>query len=316
MTLDLAGVEPRPRRAQQCAQSMPTRPHRAARAAAAAIALGLATSSFSLLEGSAAACAVCSSGVPVAPTESPAGRVTLTLEGRAGAAEVAGWRVDERRLELLGSYDFRNGIGIDAGLPALWRTLSDRGRAPTEAVSLGDVETRVRYSPWRTGFSTLTIFGGAKWPTAPVAEIDGAPLSAGLQPGCSSIVPLLGAQLVHSTGGWTFAGIGQLQLPFSIREAPHPGDSIRLGGTIERRLARWVSTRASLSLRLETGGELREGVPDPNTGGAVLYAGTEAVFRPASRFTLTTGLTFPVVQGWQGSRRETPVLLVSAAVSL
>ena len=309
-----------------------------------AAALSIAAISF---EGLATACAVCQSGTPVTtPTPSPragadgASRVPLTvaLDVRVGAAAVNRLRVDEGRIEVLASYDFPARISVDLGLPFLSRTVSDQGarsglntdtaagpREDLNVGSLGDLESRVRYLAWRRHESSLSLFGGAKWPTAPVATgPDGSVLPAALQPGCSSIAPLLGAAAVWGLGEWTVSAVGQILLPFSIREAPHPGDSIRLSGTAERGLTKWLAVRTSLTLRLETGGALGTDAPDPNSGGAVLYAGTEFVFRPLfrdvppsfPRFQATLGVTFPVVQGFFGVHRETAVLGTSLAMAL
>ena len=271
--------------------------------------------SLGLTEGDARACAVCQSGAP--PAAAAGGEVgkglSFGLDARVGAAEVGRYRVDERRLELLASYDFLERYGVDIGVPGLYRTASVTGRpAFAETVSLGDVETRFRYLAWRRHEAAMSLFLGVKWPTAPITEdASGAALSAALQPGCSSVAPFAGAFATWASEAWTFSGIGQVLLPFAVRDAPHTGDSIRLAGTAERELASWVSTRASLSLRLETGGQLAGEVPDPDSGGAVLYVGTEAVFRPTKRLWGVVGASFPVVQGWFGRRRETPVLAVS-----
>ena len=280
--------------------------------------LSLVTSVFValVLEGAAAACAVCSSGSPAAAAPSK-GPVTLLLDARAGAARVNRWQLDERRLEITGSYDFSvfsEPFGVDAGLPVLWRTVSGGERA-AELVSLGDMETRLRYLAWRSRWVSLSLFLGTKWPTAPVATIHGVTLPSALQPGCSSVAPFAGASVVRTADEWTFSGIGQILLPFSVREAPHPGDSIRLSGSVERRLTSWLATRTALSVRLETGGFLAADVPDPDSGGAVLYVATEAVLRPSERVTAAVGLTFPVIQGWFGARRESPVAAISITAS-
>lgn len=299
------------------------------RRTACAFAAGLAAVAC---EGGAEACAVCQSGAPAAaalPAKGARGAVTIALDARAGSAAVATFRVDERRLELLGSYDFASPrIGIDAGVPLLWRTVSEGAggsaggagaavRSSAEVVSLGDVETRIRYLAYRHHETWLSLFAGVKWPTAPVGlDGSGAPLPSALQPGCSAIAPLAGASVTWDLDGWVITGVGQLLLPFSVREAPHPGDSVRLAATAERGLASWFATRASVSLRLETGGTLSAEKPDPNSGGAVLYVTTEAVFRPAARFSGTIGASFPAVQGWFGQRRESPVIGATVIVRL
>lgn len=255
----------------------------------------------------AGACAVCQSGAPVA-AESPArGALTLGVDARAGGSTVARHRVDERRFEILGSYEITDRIGVDAWVPLLWRTVSAGGPG-VDVVSLGDVETRARYLARRWHTWSLWLFGGVKWPTAPVGtDASGAPLPSALQPGCSAIGPEAGASAAWLLGDWTISAIGQILLPFSIREAPHPGDSVRLAAGAERALSRRVATRATATLRLETGGSLDEDTPDPDSGGAVLYVTTGAVLRPTPYLTASVDIAFPVVQAWFGQRRETPV---------
>lgn len=264
----------------------------------------------------AGACAVCQSGAPAAAELPDRGALTFTLDARSGAAMVTRHRVDERRFDLSASYQITDRIGADAALPLLWRAVSSGGPA-AETVALGDVETRVRYLPWRTPSWSLSLFGGAKWPTAPVAtDGSGAPLPSALQPGCSSIAPLAGASATWLFEDWVITGIGQILLPFSIRAAPHPGDSIRLATTAERELTPWLATRAAVTLRLETGGRLADEAPDPDSGGAVLYVTTGAVLRPTKRLSASIDVTFPAVQGWFGRHRETPVVAAAAALHL
>lgn len=288
-------------------------------AAALALSLSLGVAAVCLSPGTAVACAVCQSGVPpAASVDSPSGKgFSFGLDARVGAASVGRYRVDERRLELLASYDFLTRYGVDVGIPGLSRTVSRADGPGTELASLGDVETRLRYLAWRRHEAALSLFAGVKWPTAPVTSgASGTPLPAALQPGCSSIAPFAGAYASFTDAGWTLTGIGQLLLPFAVRDAPHTGDSLRLAGSAERLLTSWFSTRGSLSLRLETGGSLSGDAPDPNSGGAVLYVTTEALFHPAGRLSGVLGASFPVVQGWFGRRHETPVLAASVLVRL
>jgi hypothetical protein len=264
----------------------------------------------------AAACAVCQSGAPAAAQLPAAGALTFVLDARAGASAVAHLRVDERRFDLAASYQITARFGAEAALPLLWRTVSAAGPG-TEAVSLGDAETRVRYLAHRSPSFSLSLFGGAKWPSAPVGtDAAGAPLPSALQPGCSSIAPLAGASATWLFEEWVISGVGQILLPFSIRDAPHPGDSIRLAASAERELTPWLATRAALTLRLETGGNLGADTPDPNSGGAVLYVSTGMVLRPVKRFSASADVAFPVVQGWFGRHRESPVLGAAVALHL
>lgn len=284
---------------------------------AIALAATLAASAFAAAP-EARACAVCASGAPTqAPEPSPA-RLSFFADARAGEARVAGLWVGERRLETGLSYNFTvlsEELGADIGLPVLFRTVS-AGSGAVDVVSPGDLETRLRYLAKRTPSLSVSLYFGAKWPTAPVGTFAGSALPSALQPGCSGIAPLLGAVVARAHGPWTFSGAGQVLLPFAVRDAPHQGDSVRIAGGIERRLTDQVATRVTLTLRAETGGRLEADAPDPDSGGAVLYVTTEAVLRPAPRVSGSVGVSFPAVQGWLGVRRESPVAALSLALSL
>src|SRR5689334_9470377 len=66
-----------------------------------------------LFETAALACAVCQSGAPpAAAVEGPSGiGLSLGLDARMGAVAVSRFHVDERRLEILASYDFLERYG-------------------------------------------------------------------------------------------------------------------------------------------------------------------------------------------------------------
>ena len=99
-------------------------------------------------------------------------------------------------------------------LASLWSgPLATPARAVVElrivvAAGVGDVEARAQAiawssdaGPWRGRFA---IVGGAKLPTAPVEnDPAGRPLPAVLQPGCSAIVPMLGATWATSRAAWS-----------------------------------------------------------------------------------------------------------------
>jgi hypothetical protein len=163
--------------------------------------------------------------------------------------------------------------------------------------------------------SRFSLFAGTKLPTAPLqADATGALLPSVLQPGCSSIVPLLGAAYAMSRAPWSWMATGTVLLPFVVRQdAPHAGDSLRASVMGQWQPSRWLGARAGVHGRLDGGGLLAHGDPDPSSGGFVGYVSAEALVSPASDLVLSLGGLVPVVQAWRGEHREGPILAASAA---
>lgn len=275
-------------------------------------AVSLSVASF---ETATRACAVCPSGAPpAAPVAGlSGGALVLGLDARAGGASVTGHRVDERRLELLASYDFLARYSVDVGLPGLWRTVSSGGSA-AEVVSLGDLETRLRYLAWRRHEASMSIFAGAKWPTAPVATLDsGAPLPSALQPGCSSIAPFVGAFATWMSERWTLTGTGQVSCPSRCATPLTPVIRSAWPGR------RSASCRAGCRRALRCRSAWRPAAPCPKTPPTPTPAGPSSTWGQRScsglrRASAWWACSFPVVQGWFGQRRETPVVALSLLV--
>jgi hypothetical protein len=181
------------------------------------------------------------------------------------------------------------------------------------------VETRVQLEAWAARYSTvrrrLVLFFGTKVPTAPVqSDASGALLPSVLQPGCSSVVPLLGAAYVVAHAPWSWTASGTLLLPFVVREdAPHSGNSLRASLIGQWQPLRWLGARGGLLGRLDGGGLLADGQSDPSSGGFVGYVSADALVSPATDLVLSVGGMVPVVQAWRGEHHEGPILAASAA---
>jgi hypothetical protein len=272
-------------------------------------------------------CAVCATADPMvdAPGNERAfaGRLRATLDARIGGASAAdpdGTSVDvlDRRFEGTVAWAPSSTVLLSLGVPMLDRTIVANGQ-DVERASLGDVEGRVQMEAWAERYASarrrLVLFVGTKVPTAPLeADASGALLPSVLQPGCSSIVPVLGVAYAASRAPWSWMASGTLLLPFVVRDrAPHAGDSLRASLVGQWQPLRWLGARGGVQGRLDGGGLLANGEPDPSSGGFVGYVSADALFSPASDLVLSLGGMVPVVQAWRGDHHEGPILAASAA---
>jgi hypothetical protein len=252
-----------------------------------------------------------------------AGRLRATLDARTGGASAAdpdGASVDvvDRRLEGTVAWAPSSTLLLSLAVPLLDRTITSRGQEVDQA-SLGDVEARAQMEAWADRYASvrrrLVLFVGTKVPTAPLqADASGALLPSVLQPGCSSIVPILGAAYVASRAPWSWMASGTILLPFVVRDAaPHAGDSLRASFVGQWQPVRWLGARGGVQGRLDGGGLLADGESDPNSGGFVGYLSADALVSPASDLVLSLGGMVPIVQAWRGDHHEEPILAASAA---
>jgi hypothetical protein len=290
-----------------------------ARALATCIALVLLVS---VLARSAHACAVCSAGNPnvsVAGAEEPfAARKRATLDLRLGAVRVGDTTLHDRRLELGFGMALSDSVLLSAHVPGLSRDVRRIGVPPVTRVSLGDVEVRSNLVAW-SDFAAptkkrLLLLAGVKLPTAPLQRDGGGELlPVSLQPGCGSIVPALGFTYVASRGIGTFSTGLSIALPYSVREGPHPGDSVRTSTTFQVQAIPALATRFGMHTKLESAGERAPGAGDPNSGGFVGYAGTEIVITPITDLVVSVGALFPAVQALRGDHREGAIATATMA---
>ena len=263
----------------------------------------------------APACPVCSTGssaapdTPLRPREKPM-RFRALVDVRVGSASTGAGdaRVvthdvrTEASLRVAASED----LSFTVTLPTLLRSIDSLG-SERNAVSLGDVDARVAYSRSRGEGLVLTL--GVKTPTAPI-EHDALHrvLSSELQPGCSALTPYLGAMGAKSMGRWILRYGGSIVLPVSVREAPHPGDSIRGSTSAQYTLLKSLSVRAGVMTRFDLSGELRNGVDDPNSGGLVGYVTAGVSLSPSRSLNASFDVYLPALQILRGDHRESTVL--------
>jgi hypothetical protein len=273
----------------------------------------------------ASACAVCSADDPTmtaSGAEQPfAHRLRVDVEALVGgvgeAATDGRWlALDDRRLSVTTAYAPSRDVLVSLVVPVLDRTLYDGSKRST-VLALGDVDLRVYDVAWRRDGRTRRRFGliaGARMPTAPVQrDAPGAPLPVDLEPGCSSIVPYGGAAYVAERGMLSMQLSAVVALPFSVRDAPHAGDSLRTSAWVQAQPARSLATRFGVRTRLDSTGEIAPNAPDLNSGGFVGYVTSDIVVSPAEDVVVSVGAAFPVLQAWLGEHRETAIASAQVA---
>ena len=279
------------------------------------------------------ACAVCGAGEKTLPTNGAevafAGRKRATLDLRAASFETSdrALRVAELRAEPGLAMAVGPATILAADVPVLRRSLAIGGRprdrqvpatSPSSAVIPGDAELRVAHTAWKSApalvTQRLTISAGVKLPSAPLEhDPSGALVPPDLQPGCGSIVPLVGLSYAWTSSIWSAWTSASLLFPVEVRAGSHPGDSLRGSFTLQLQPARVLATRLGVFGRLDSTGEL-DGEPVKGSGGASVYVAPEIALSPTQDVVISAGAAFPAIQAMRGYRATAPVLLASIGV--
>lgn len=280
----------------------------------------------------ARACAVCGAAERALPTNGAEvpfeGRRRATFDGRAAAfatrAEYA-VHVTELRAEAGAGVAVSPSTMIGVDIPVLRRVVTSEQPRPqilrpassdrVDHVILGDVELRLSHVAWRNADGRrLTLVASAKGPTAPIEhDPTGAPVAPDLQPGCGSIVPSAAATYAWMGSLVSFWTTASFLFPVSVREGPHPGDSLRASGTLQLQPTDVLATRFGAHARYDTTAEL-DGAVVSRSGGASTHVSTEIVYSPTMDVVIAVGAAFPVVQGMRAYRSTSPVALASVGV--
>ena len=280
----------------------------------------LVASSVVFVSPMALACAVCAAADPTinAPgAEQPfQRRLRISLElmsgnVREGTPDARILSLTDQRVAATVSYAPVRDVLLSLVVPVLHRDLSGAGEQQT-IWTLGDLDLRAYGVAWRDVSSwrrSFGLFGGLKTPTAPLEnDSRGIPLPAELQPGCSSLVPYLGASYSLGRGIWSGQLSAALYLPFSVRSAPHPGYSMRAVSWLQMQPVHALATRVGLTARADASGELSPGVADLNSGGVIGYVTTDVLVSPTADLVLSLGALFPAAQALLGEHREGTIL--------
>ena len=259
-----------------------------------------------------AACAVCAtvdSTLTVAGEEQPyRGRLRLGLDVREGHVEADGIRLDDRRVELAVGWAPLHWLEVGVAVPYLFRHLGEPS-STWDAVTLGDVELRARTLAYEArgsfGRRRFGLLGSLKMPTAPVAKDPaGVPLASALQPGCGAIRTELGGYFTASRAAWSTYVSASVFLPFTVRDAPHASDSLRLSAHVQFQPDARIAGRIGLFARVDANGQLAGGTDDPNSGGFVGYATADVVVSLVPDLVVTAGALLPVARVLRGNHRK------------
>ena len=269
---------------------------------------------------SALACAVCGAADKTLPARGEevafAGRTRATADVRlaAFAARAVPLRIFETRLVPGAAVALGEDVLLSAEVPLLRRSLAttiDRA-APaieTDRLMLGDVEARASYTAFRSSTRRLSVHGGLKLPTAPLErDAGGRPVPTDLQPGCGSIVPVVGATYTITRSMFSLWASASLLMPVNVRSGPHPGDSLRAAVTAQLQPARVFAIRAGVHGRLDAAGDVDDQV-DRRSGGASAFVTPELVVSPIEDFVVSAGAAVPLVQETRGHRVTAPIAL-------
>ncbi len=276
---------------------------------------------FLLLPRIAEACPVCGAADKTLPASGNEiayeGRFRATVDGRAAgyAARYEPMRITEVRIIPGVSKAIGESMMIGADVPLLRRGItSTNGGADIDRMMLGDVEARASFLAYRSSpvgnGRRLTIHGSLKAPTAPLErDAAGRWVPTDLQPGCGSIVPTMGATYTVTWSVVSWWASTSLALPVSVREGPHPGDSLRASSSVQVQPSMKFATRLGVHGRLDSAGDI-EGEVDKRSGGGALYVAPELVFSPTEEIVVSAGASFPLLQGTRGHLATSPVALL------
>jgi len=271
------------------------------------------------LEGSAAACAVCSAG-EVGMTPREAGRAApgafgANVDVRAGSLRLGDTsRLSEWRTEGSVHVAPTEGLRFRIAVPVLARQLVGPNLGEDRKPVAGDVSASMdaQISDTREGRirRSLVLTVGLAFPTGPaMTDTNGAYLPSVLQPGCNSLVPETIASYRFSKGPYSLTLAPRVRLPIPVRDAPHRGATIGLGASGQWQPHPRFATRLGTNVRYELEGADAEGRGDGVSGGFVTYVSPEIALRPTLDVTWTVGIFAPVVQATAGGQRETVVFV-------
>ena len=262
------------------------------------------------------ACAVCATPqADAGPSNAKALTMELSADARAGGLEVGDGELatslSERRIEPRLGLRIVPEFLLSFGLPFLIRTLDSERESAVTTTVLGDAElngTATLLSAQGSLKHQIFLLPGVKLPTAPVQEdASGAPVWSNLQPGCSSIVPMLAVQYSMSQELWGLRAGAGLNLPFPVREAPHR--AALFSTSLEAELQPWeaLAIRAGTKWLFEASGASAEGVAESNSGGITAYLATSLAVHWTAYLDASFGLDIPIMTRLRGEQEPSPI---------
>lgn len=274
----------------------------------------------------AAACSTCTVGDPTLVAmglEQPfQHRVRLGATWRfrmESVAEGTAWEraLQEHRFELAASYAPHERVVIAAMLPLVYLRADEANLATQRRFGLGDLDLRVRVVLLRDRkLSPRHLISGAIGAELPTSielrdESREANVDFELQAGSGSFTPLAGLGYGYFADPWSFQFFSVVRVP------AHEGHAqTRLGASWSTMAAlqyqpwTFLGFRLGLDSRFDAQGTVA-GQPDPESGGAILYAGAGLMASPWEDALLRVQASYPFWQDLRGDHREGVALMLS-----
>jgi len=250
----------------------------------------------------ARACASCGAGDPtlqIAGTEQPfAGRARLAGVLQHSSYADAEATVLEQRLLLGASLALADVAMLTLALPVVWRETSYPTLAHDTTVGLGDADVRLRATLFRDrAFAPahrLALEIGARLPTGPALERQGALVPLPAQLGTGAFEPLLGASWISILDDTTLWLSAQGAFPMTGFAGWRNGVALRSSLAVQWQPLREIAVRAALDSRLEGwSGRASEVAGDPSF---LLFAGGGFLVSPSSDMVIHLLVRVPCVQ--------------------
>lgn len=270
------------------------------------------------------ACGPCGAGdttLTSAGTEAPfAGRLRSALSlryrtdeiGRAGIdrAELRELRSD---LSLAWAPDAR--LFLIANMPLVHRSMQDVNLARTESWGPGELELGAKWFVLRErSFAPrwlVAALASVKLPTAPWRrDATGGYLPLEAQAGSGSLDVSVGPAASVFLGAFSaYASLTWVE-PLITREPLVPGRSVRQSLAVQYQLGAALAARAAGEVRWDRP-SVEDGVREPNSGGAVVFAGGDVLVSVLTDLLFTVGARWPVADRLRGAHVEGPVFALA-----
>lgn len=273
--------------------------------------------SFSPL--AARACAVCGCGDPTLTTmgtEQPyRNRLRASVEVSSRTDSIGQRGIDrlellEQRLDMRLAWAPHERAFLLLNLPLITRTADYVNLARKTTSGIGDLELYGRYFLYRDSAYApnhlVSITGGARLPTTPLARSEGATLPLELQTGAGIITPSAGLAYAHFAFPWSLYVSAIASLPASELDGYRESRTLGLTLAGQYQLLAALGLRLGLDSRLESKA-LQDGEPIRDSGGLITFAAAELLWSPWMDWMLFASSRLPVWNALEGHHVEGPI---------
>ncbi len=301
--------------------------HRLASAVRLALTAGVLVGAWGLAATEARACATCSVGdrtlTSMGAAQPYPNRVRLSVglryrEDGVGTPGVDALELRELRVEVAAAYSPTSWLTLSLLAPVLRRDVLYANLARSVSWDFGDLDFVARAVVFRDrAFAPrhlLSTLVGLEVPTARAQrDRQGQVLPLELQAGSGSWDPSLGLSYAHFADPWSVYVSSVLSLPTRGFDDSRGGASWRTVADLQVQPTNGFGIRMGGLLRVDAVSR-ENGGPEPDSGGAIVYATMGVVASPATDLILQAGIAVPVVNALTGQHREG--LAVNLGVSL